>query len=248
MIETQNIITRRLEELPNEKLRISHTRGKPSYYKVLDGQKEYLSRKETELISQLAECAYLEKLSKEITNQTKTISYFLKNYSETSLSDIYHNMSSDRKNLINPIYISNEEYAAKWQEQSYIPKQFAINEREYITNKGERVRSKSEKIIADRLYYLGIPYKYECPLTVKGYGTLYPDFTVLNICTRKEYYWEHLGMMDNDQYCENALSKLDTYQSGGIIPGKQLILTYETSKKPLNINHLNQVIEEFLVR
>lgn len=35
---------------------------------------------------------------------------------------------------------------------------------EIYTQKGERVRSKSEKILADYFYYNNISYKYECPL------------------------------------------------------------------------------------
>ena len=51
---------------------------------------------------------------------------------------------------------------------------------EYYTIKGERVRSKSEKIIADELYRYQIPYKYEFPLTLATHNRniqLYPDFT-----------------------------------------------------------------------
>lgn len=35
------------------------------------------------------------------------------------------------------------------------------------TEKGEIVRSKSEKIIADRYHGLGIPYIYELPIRMK---------------------------------------------------------------------------------
>ena len=55
-----------------------------------------------------------------------------------------------------------------------------------ITEKGEYVRSKSEKIIADTLTKNNINYVYELPLRLKGYGTVKPDFTVLNKRTRHE--------------------------------------------------------------
>ena len=35
-----------------------------------------------------------------------------------------------------------------------------------------------------------VPYHYEAPLYLKGRGIIHPDFTVLNIRTRQEYYWE----------------------------------------------------------
>lgn len=52
------------------------------------------------------------------------------------------------------------------------------------------MRSKSEVIIADLLNKEGIPYRYEFPLYLKEFNTVYPDFTILNVRKRKEIYWE----------------------------------------------------------
>ncbi|MEE3440399.1 MAG: hypothetical protein VZR07_10670, partial [Ruminococcus sp.] len=52
----------------------------------------------------------------------------------------------------------------------------------FETQRGEIVRSKSEVIIADALYYANIPYHYEKPIKV-GDRVIYPDFTVLNVKT-----------------------------------------------------------------
>ena len=62
-----------------------------------------------------------------------------------------------------------------------------------LTENGERVRSKSEKILADYFYRQNILYKYEKPLYLKGYGTVYPDFTFLSSKTGKEIYWNMRG-------------------------------------------------------
>ena len=50
---------------------------------------------------------------------------------------------------------------------------------EIYTERGERVRSKSEKIIADKLFLQNIPYHYERPIYLKGFGMVYPDFCCL---------------------------------------------------------------------
>ena len=113
--------------------------------------------------------------------------------------------------------------------------------------KGERVRSKSEVIIADMLSKEGIPYRYEYPLYIKGFGKIYPDFTVLNIKKREELLWEHFGMMDDAEYAEAAIRKIATYEQNGIYPGEKLILTYETRKNPINQRVINGLIEHFLV-
>lgn len=60
------------------------------------------------------------------------------------------------------------------------------------------VRSKSEMNIANILALKEIPFEYERPLFAPD-GTMYlPDFTIK--WKGKEYYWEHLGMLDNEQY------------------------------------------------
>lgn len=116
-----------------------------------------------------------------------------------------------------------------------------------FTENGEIVRSKSEKIIADKLKLMGVCYLYEPALDLSGYGYVKPDFIVLNIRTRKEYYWEHLGMMEQTEYCEKAIKKIELYEKNGIYPGKQLILTFETNEHMLNIRVLEKLIREFLL-
>ena len=61
----------------------------------------------------------------------------------------------------------------------------------YSTEKGELVRSKSELLIADMYYSLGIPYKYEAGVKLRGGIVRYPDFTLLRVRDRKEFYHEH---------------------------------------------------------
>lgn len=116
-----------------------------------------------------------------------------------------------------------------------------------FTERGEKVRSKSEKILADKLYSMGIPYRYEYPLKLGRYGTVYPDFTLLNVKTRKEYLLEHFGMMDNPEYCQKALLKIEEYARCGIYPGKNLLCTFETSRKSPNMTIIEQMLDKFLL-
>ena len=118
---------------------------------------------------------------------------------------------------------------------------------EILTEKGESVKSKSEKIIADKLNMMNIPYCYEVPLYLKGYGYVKPDFKVLNVATRKEYYWEHYGMMDNKDYIIKALKKKNSYISNNFIVGDNLIETYESQSCPLDTRNVEKIIKTFLV-
>lgn len=93
----------------------------------------------------------------------------------------------------------------------------------YSTVKGERVRSKSEVIIANLLYQNNISYEYEKKLEYEKGKWLEPDFTI-TLTDGRELYWEHLGMLGVEDYDNRWLQKQDIYDK--YFPGK-LIVTYE---------------------
>lgn len=92
----------------------------------------------------------------------------------------------------------------------------------------------------------GIEYKYECPIYLKGMGTIYPDFTFLSRKTEKEIYWEHCGMMDSPEYARNMVRKIDVYENKGIFSGERLILTYETEQSILSTEKIVQMVDKYL--
>ena len=106
-----------------------------------------------------------------------------------------------------------------------------------------RVRSKSEVIIADALTRANIPYRYEYPTSIKGWGTLYPDFTCLDIRTREEIIWEHFGLMGDPDYAENAVQKITHYAASGYVLGKNLIATFESGTTPLSVKQAQGCID-----
>jgi hypothetical protein len=104
----------------------------------------------------------------------------------------------------------------------------------------------------------GVPYRYEFPLLMDknanypdfsdyDFCRLHPDFYCLNLRTRGEFAWEHFGMMDDLEYAARAAEKIQLYQENGFFPGKNLIITMETSKKPLSSRGLKNLIKEYLL-
>lgn len=93
----------------------------------------------------------------------------------------------------------------------------------YSTVKGDKVRSKSEVIIANLLADNGIDYDYEKKLEYADGGWIEPDFTIKNE-DGTELYWEHLGMLGVESYDNRRLRKQDIYEK--YFPDK-LIITYE---------------------
>ncbi len=151
-----------------------------------------------------------------------------------------------------------KEYAVTWQQEqnelkeqnmSKVSEKYILigGDNAIITEKGEAVRSKSEKIIADKLYMKEIPYVYEQPLYLKGYGYVVPDFKILNVRTKKEYYLEHFGMMDDYEYAKNAIKKIECFQKNEIYPGEKLLITLEASDSPLNMIILEKMVNKYLL-
>ena len=89
-------------------------------------------------------------------------------------------------------------------------------------------------------------YKYEKPLVLKGYGTVYPDFTLLSPHNYEELYWEHEGRMDDHAYAASAVKKIKSYEENGVYAGERLILTFETQKTVLNTGDIERVVNRFL--
>ena len=156
-------------------------------------------------------------------------------------------LHTQRQLLVTPIEPIWEKELARWYDSEYHGKEFYEGTAEIVTEKGERVWSKSEKILADYFYRNNILYQYEKPLYLKGYGTIYPDFTFLSKKTRKEIYWEHEGMMDKPEYAKSAVKKIESYQRNGIHLGERLILTFETELTVLNSQIVEELVEKYLV-
>ena len=197
---------------------------------------------EAELAKKIAQRDYDMRIVRSASMRMKAIDAFLDCYGATGLGEIYETTNPGRRELLSAKILSDEEYKRQWQEVEYKGKAFEDGQKVILTERGERVRSKSEKIIADKLYSMGIPYRYECPLWLDGNVRFYPDFTVLRMPAREEVYFEHFGMMDDIGYVEGMTYKLSTYEKNGIYLGVNLFVTYETEKTALNSKVLDGLI------
>ncbi len=217
----------------------------------------YVKKKDRNLVKAILQKEYINKSLPKIREQIKIIEGFLKLYNPQELEKIYEDMPDSKRIYVNPYIVPMDLYAKQWEEHqvsekdrlsNIIKDKYVLSEEQGVwTEKGELVRSKSEKILADKFYRMGIPYVYECPLMLKGFGYIRPDFVVLNKYTRKEYYWEHFGLMSDKDYCEKAVKKINQYVKSGIYQGGKLLCTYETEKCVLDSKVVDEIIEKYLI-
>ncbi len=103
------------------------------------------------------------------------------------------------------------------------------------TARGDLVRSKTEVIIADALFYLGCSYEYEKPLLTRNSGhQIIPDFTITNAATGKTVIWEHAGMMGDPSYRKRWRKKEAWYERNGYERDKSLFVTLEDDESGID--------------
>jgi len=220
-----------------------------------DAQGTYMPRSQEKLAHTLIQNDYDKKTIPAIEAEIKELKDFLKTYKEKCSNTVYQNLASTRREVVTPLTMDDEQYAAVWLKVEYRHKKFAEDVPPLFTDNNEQVRSKSEVIIANALKVAGVPYRYEFTLLMDrnpevevdtDFCHLHPDFYCLNLRTRQEFAWEHFGMMDDPEYAARATEKLGLYAENGFFPGKNLIITMETSVKPLSSKLLKSLIKTYL--
>lgn len=206
----------------------------------------YLRCNELSTAKALAQKAYDEQIRGLSLEEHDLLQQLADFYSKKSCAEgLFAQLPLARRQLITPIQKTDEELIEEWNHRVYTGKSFPPNFPEYYTGKKERVRSKSEIMIADGLSKNNVLYHYEEPVYLEGYGWIYPDFHIFNLRLRKELYWEHLGLLDVEEYRNSSMKKLHMYLQAGLIYGDNLILSFETSKVPLDTRDVQLLIDHF---
>ena len=232
------------------------------YYKSDDknSKRTYLKRSEEKFARSLAQRDFANAVLKVARHDKMCLTKTLQVHELEDYMQMYQKLPDARNRLVTSYVMSDDEYAQRWLENENKRKvedadkvdnlrYFKLPDAEdaIITEKGEIVRSKSEKILADKLYMLNVPYVYEVPLMLRGLGYVIPDFITLNKRTRKSFYLEHFGLMDQPQYMDKAIKKIELYEKNNIFPGDGLLITYETENHTLNIQTAEILIRKFLL-
>lgn len=213
--------------------------------------RKYIKKSDMSLASALAQKQYYMQIKNAAEKNLKALKEFVKDYKQNAFEEIYDKLNIERKVLIAPIEISKEERLRKWEQEVYEKNNMFTENLRYETEQGDLVRSKSEVIIANILYQnrKDISYKYERPLNIQVNGritTIYPDYTIINLHTGKVTYWEHAGRMDDPHYADDFVKKINTYIENDIIPGRDVIFSYESMLNPLEIGAVKRLVKEMI--
>ena len=237
-----------LKKLPEGKLWVSKKNNTPQYYVITqdDGvvTKRYIPKANQDIRNGLAQREYLGKMIKKAELELQDINFILSRERLFQAEEIHSQFHPSKKHIVIPMLMNDEEFALWWENNPFESYDKWPEELKYPTKRGEMVRTKSEAMIADCYYELGIPYRYECAVKLYKGEVRHPDFTLLDKSKRKVFYHEHLGLLDDSGYRRENMQKLDLYRQSGIFVGKNLILTHEVAGSPLNIRVFKQNMKE----
>ena len=238
----------RLADTPTETLHILQKSDKNIQYYVYDKnrKRKYLSSKEKQTAHVLAQKSYDQKVLAMIEARMRYGKRLLEEY-ENSISGIFQHLSFPRKTLVTPIIPTDEQFVEDWYRRHPGMENPYPFHHTFFSERGETVRSKSEKILADLFLRKQLPYIYEPKIILRNGQVIYPDFLLLNVPQRKTFVYEHFGMMDNPQYAQKAIEKITMYSENGYWYGDTFLFSLETTETPLNTKNIEELLHKFII-
>lgn len=229
-------------------LRFSKRNGQYQYYlEDGTGKRQYIKKKDVDMAARVAQRDYDLALKKTLTSLRYRLNQFINLYDIGMVEAEYDNLSEARKRLIVPVVDTDSDYITKWMTEHRGGMNPYPREGQYLTERGELVRSKSEKILADLFNRHSIPYVYETEFELDNGYYIYPDFALLNVKERRTIYWEHFGLASDGEYSTKALQKLRQYESAGIEVGVDLLFSVEAENMPLDVKSIEKKIMKYLI-
>ncbi len=209
-------------------------------------ERRYLSVREVSLIETLARKKYLIRLLPVLKEEFEVLDRFCRCYHPEKRYEVYNGLSEGVRLITKPEFRSPEDLVIRWVRSGCDDAAGHIESLIFETARGEKVRSKSEVIIADMLFAKGIEYKYEQSLVLDSGYTCHPDFTIMRRSDARLFYWEHFGMLDDPAYAEHCVAKLNMYARAGITPSDGLFITWECRTRPFDRTAANEYIKILL--
>ena len=247
----RQLLDEELSGLPEGFLNM-RTYGEKTYYtwQILPkGRRRKVFRKgitrDRDMINKLVRKRYLIKTRKVLDKNLDVVSKALDKYDEIDENMILGEFVRKHPELIGGISYGctdNEEWAADYR----MPVGLHEENLKSTAASGRKMRSKGEIIIASRLDYFKIPYRYEAPIPHPDINRV-PDFTIKKPHDNKIFYWEHLGLVADSGYIDNNLLKLREYEQIGITPWNNLIITYDQGDGGIDVKIIDAMIQGYLL-
>lgn len=213
-------------------LEMSVCKGTKQYYVYYkDRKREYLPKRNKERLS-----AFLQNRNDLLT--IRVLKKWLKEC--VRFSEAYADYNENYATLEQlRILDEGKSWSEMWPRNYQPTDEFRIK-----TLRGDYVRSKSEGLIADRLFLCGLQYRYEPRLIMDDYRYFIPDFLIVHPFSGELILWEHFGRLDDANYAKRTCEKMSYYTKCGYAVGKNFTVTFEVKESPIDIEIVEYYIEQ----
>ena len=229
-----------------------HGNGVVQYQQALhtdDGRcMRKLITQDSHLVKSLARKVYLEKEAQILESDIRMIRQILERYMNPDAESVLRALPKRFQNLPQDWFWYNSPEAAlqreldEWTAAPYEQSTYKPEHKNKRTSRGLMVRSMGEVVCAERFYHHELYFRYEEVLRIGDYEFA-PDFKFKRRRDCKIIYWEHCGKPYDPDYMQRHKWKLSMYETVGIVPWDNLIVTYSDR----NNNSDVQIIESEII-
>lgn len=251
LVERKELLEKELAPLPKGELYCYKSHGCDCYSERFPSKGN--AKKETrkgisgnrDIIFKLVRKKYIAKAIPLIDKDLKAIDTLLRRYKPTDENSVMAGFIEKYPELTEGIYYGQMSYA-DWANQFEPDNSFHKESLKSMSVDGRKKRSLGEVIIASRLDHYGIPFRFEAKINHPDISFV-PDFTIIRPRDGKTIYWEHLGMVNDQDYLNYNKSKFDVYERYGIVPWDNLIVSFSQKDYGINEKLIDGLIHGWLL-
>ena len=244
----------KITSAPEGALSVRQRKKKTDYYLNIEDRKSQTRKRKQinisnnkNLVLQLTD----KLIQQKILFRSKTNLFYLNKlyhkYQSTDLQHIIHLLGNAYQHVIE---LRKQALIRQFNEKPYSKQKFDPTSHVHETDCGELVRSKSEQIILNSLFAYNLVTHYEeefmYKVPVEGVHRVFPDFTII-LPNGKRIIWEHLGRLDDPEYCQRVAAKLNLYQQNGYVLGDNLIITMDDHKGNISSSLVLHAIQQHIL-
>ncbi|MGN0659785.1 MAG: hypothetical protein ACI4LA_09270 [Emergencia sp.] len=243
--EKEHLYEKRLQLLPEGRLKLAASKGSLYYLCIKDGKQIYLGDDNDARVKALKEKKFLETALRNIKENRLLMENYLRQYRPVNPEDVMKTLPKT--------YQTGETFGlaecvsgSRWESEPY-EKSDAYPERlSHRTLKGDMVRSKSEAVIANMLYEQRIPYHYE-ELLKLGEDLIAPDFKIAVRSESRFKFLEHCGMLGDEKYLQTFVWKLRKYLAHGYLPWRDVFFTFDDFHGGIDTIAIREMLNHFFL-
>lgn len=200
--------------------------------------------KDMQRLQKLVRKEYVNKAIPLIEKNIEICREFLDKYSCVDENSVMRKFVEKYPKLASLIY--NDVDSESWENNYSQKKGLYADDLKSLSADGTEMRSLGELVVGGRLKHYGIPYRYEAEIGHPDISYV-PDFTIMRPRDKKIIYWEHLGMVNDEDYLKRNKQKFDVYEMYGIVPWDNLIVSYSQANGGINEKLIDSLIQGWLL-